>query len=236
MHGQSETSMTPRLALFAAHLLLLLAAGWLYTDTGSHTAAAWLGGDSPGDVYRRGVLGLFGAVFFGRLTLTGLYLLRRRFGWDEFAPVLLATAIYQIGFALLGTTQTKPLGIADTLGIGLYALGCTLNTASEWQRRRFKANPDNAGRLYTQGLFRWVRHVNYLGDILWVAGWAVLTANPGSAIIPLLLAAGSSSTSSPPSRATSSRATAKPTPNGPNTPGPSSHSSIDPTPIMYLSP
>jgi hypothetical protein len=38
------------------------------------------------------------------------------------------------------------------------------NGLSELQRYRWKRQPQNAGRLYTGGLFAYARHINYFGD------------------------------------------------------------------------
>lgn len=191
MHGQQETTQTPRLLLAVTNLLLLLIAGWLYLPAGS----AWIGRQlwdvqGAGDPARRLVLWLFGLIFWGRLLVTGFVLLRRRFDWSEFGGVVFACVVYQVGFALLGTASARPIGAWDVLGIGLFLVGGAVNTGSEYQRRRFKDRPINQGKLYRQGLFRYVRHVNYLGDVLWVLGWALLTARGWSLLIPLLLTAG----------------------------------------------
>ena len=180
----------PRITWGVAHLLLLLIAGALYSNAGSDWWGAWFGYLQGGDATRRLVLWLVGFLFWLRMVLAGLYILRRRFGWDEFWPVLFACTVYQLGFAAVGTVRPEPLGTLDALGIGLFLLGSFLNTCSELQRKRFKDQPQNQGKLYTGGLFRRVRHVNYLGDSLWALGWAVLTANLWSLIVPLLLTAG----------------------------------------------
>jgi protein-S-isoprenylcysteine O-methyltransferase Ste14 len=39
-------------------------------------------------------------------------------------------------------------------------------------------------------LFRYARHINYFGDTLWVVGWAMVTYNPWSALVPAALATG----------------------------------------------
>ncbi len=72
----------------------------------------------------------------------------------------------------------------------MFFLGSFLNTGAEVQRRRFKANPENQGRLFTGGLFRFARHINYFGDSLWCLGWAVLTRNAWALCIPALLTFG----------------------------------------------
>lgn len=180
MHGQQETSPVTRLVVWGfGHLLLLTLAGWIYLGH-------WV---TPGDPARRLVLFLFGVVMWSRMLLTAFVFLRRRIGWSEAGGVIVALALYQVGFALLGAGAQERLSAWDSGSIALFVLGSYLNTWSEWQRRRFKADPANRGRLFTKGLFRLARHINYLGDTLWVTGWALLTRNGWALLIPALLAA-----------------------------------------------
>jgi len=191
MHGEEETTALPRTTWVAVHTLLLLVGAWLYFGGGAERIGSWFGRDwTAGDQARRAILLAFGVVTWLRMTLTATYLLRRRFGWDEFWGVLLATIVYQVGFALLGAAESAPLGFRDLAGIGLFVAGGFLNTGSELQRKRFKDDPANRGKLYTGGMFRLARHINYFGDSLWVTGWAILTANLWAALIPVALTAG----------------------------------------------
>jgi len=191
MHGEVETSYVPRTAGAVFHLLLLGVAGWILLGGGIEAVGVWFGQEwSPGDLARRIVLFVLGCVLFGRLALTSFWVLKRRFDWSELAGGAFACVVYQIGFAFLGATEAAALGMVGVVGIGLFVLGSYLNTWSEVQRKRFKENPANKGKLYTKGLFGCARHINYFGDTLWVTGWAMVTGNPWSAVIPVALAAG----------------------------------------------
>ncbi|CAD0092013.1 unnamed protein product [Aureobasidium vineae] len=59
------------------------------------------------------------------------------------------------------------------VGSALYLVGIFTETFSEWQRLQFKKNPANKGKVYTGGLFRFARHINYAGYTLWRAGYAL---------------------------------------------------------------
>lgn len=191
MHGEAETSYAPRTTGVILHALVLCAAGWILLDGGITTVGSWFGHQwIAGDLGRRIVLFVFGCILFVRLTFTSFWLLKRRFDWSELVGVIFACLIYQIGFALLGATEAAPLGAVGAVGIVLFLLGSYLNTWSEIQRKRFKDDPANKGKLFTGGLFRYARHINYFGDTLWAAGWAMVTRNLWSAIIPVALAAG----------------------------------------------
>lgn len=176
VHGEKETSQVPRIA-------------WVLLHAGSLAAGAWLllRPESQADMGRSMLLIAFGAVMWLRMALTAFVFLQRRFGWGEMAGTTFATLLYQAGFAWLASRQSVGLDGWDVLGGALFVFGSLLNTLGEWQRRRFKAQPENKGRLFAGGLWRHVRHVNYLGDVLWVSGWALATRNPWAALIPLLL-------------------------------------------------
>jgi protein-S-isoprenylcysteine O-methyltransferase Ste14 len=191
MHGEQETSHATRTVCALLHLAFLGIAGWIYFAGGAEIISGWFSGEPApaGDLARRIVLFSFGIVLFLRMNLAFFYLLRRKFGWDEFGGVLFALFVYQVLFAMLGASTHTPIGALDVVAIAIFLVGSYLNTGAEWQRKRFKDKPANQGVLYTQGLFRYARHINYFGDTLWVTAWAVLTRNIWSVIIPVALAA-----------------------------------------------
>jgi protein-S-isoprenylcysteine O-methyltransferase Ste14 len=191
MHGETETSNVPRATWVVAHLLILTTAYWLYFGGGIELVGGWFGRTwLSGNLGRRYLLMGFGVVMWLRMALTAFVLLRRRFDWSECVAVTLAAAVYQLGFALFGARTAAQIGAFDYAAVALFLIGSALNTGSEWQRERFKQDPANKGKLYTQGLFSVVRHPNYLGDILWVAAWGMLTRNWWAALIAAAAAAG----------------------------------------------
>ena len=191
MHGERETTNVPRTTWVVAHLLILAAVGWLYFGGGVETIGGWFGREwTAGDFGRRYVLMGFGILLWVRMGLGAFVLLKRRFDWSECAAVTLAVGVYQLGFALLGATTASEIGTLDYVAIALFLLGSALNTGSEWQRKRFKDDPANKGKLYTEGLFGIVRHPNYLGDTLWATGWAMMTKNWWSVLIVVACVSG----------------------------------------------
>ena len=61
----------------------------------------------------------------------------------------------------------------------------TLNTKSEYSRHIWKKNMENKGQLYTQGLFKYARNINYLGDIILFTGLVIIAANPILLLVPI---------------------------------------------------
>ncbi|CAI0646581.1 hypothetical protein COL154_003388 [Colletotrichum chrysophilum] len=59
------------------------------------------------------------------------------------------------------------------LGSALFGIGMFLETASEEQRKHFKAKPENQGKVIREGLWSWARHINYGGYALWRAGYCM---------------------------------------------------------------
>lgn len=187
MHGQEETSKVPRLVWAVAHLGVVGTAAWILFGNGIATIGGWFGKEwGPADPTRSAILVGFGVILWLRMTITAFYLLERKFGWDESISVIGAVAFYQIGFAICGGVHALPVGALEYAGIAVFLLGSYFNTGSEMQRKKFKEDPANKGKLYTKGLFGLVRHPNYLGDSLWAAGWAMVTHNVWAAIMPVL--------------------------------------------------
>lgn len=59
------------------------------------------------------------------------------------------------------------------VGAAMYTIGLGIETVSEIQRHRFKADPANKGKVFTRGLWSIIRHPNYAGYVLWRAGYAL---------------------------------------------------------------
>lgn len=67
------------------------------------------------------------------------------------------------------------------LGAVVWLAGFAFEVIGDEQLRRFKTNPDNKGRLMTQGLWSWTRHPNYFVEALlwWGIFFIGLTGNIG---------------------------------------------------------
>ncbi|XP_014559771.1 hypothetical protein COCVIDRAFT_35055 [Bipolaris victoriae FI3] len=59
------------------------------------------------------------------------------------------------------------------IGSTLYVAGLLTELVAEIQRARFKADPNNKGKVCTGGLWSLARHINYGGYMMWRAGYAM---------------------------------------------------------------
>jgi steroid 5-alpha reductase family enzyme len=59
-----------------------------------------------------------------------------------------------------------PLGWVDVVGAIVWSVGWLFECIGDFQLARFKANPENSGKVMDGGLWRYTRHPNYFGDFL----------------------------------------------------------------------
>jgi steroid 5-alpha reductase family enzyme len=50
------------------------------------------------------------------------------------------------------------------LGVAVWLVGVAMESIGDGQLARFKADPQNAGKVMDRGLWRYTRHPNYFGD------------------------------------------------------------------------
>ena len=79
-----------------------------------------------------------------------------------------------------GISSPSPLGLLDYAGVALWVFGFLFETIGDWQLTRFKAQPDNHGKVMDRGLWHYTRHPNYFGEAcLWWGYW-LIAASAGS--------------------------------------------------------
>lgn len=78
--------------------------------------------------------------------------------------------------AWVGITSSRraELDAFAVVGVLVWAVGFTLEVVADLQKSRFRADPDNAGRFISTGLWSRSRHPNYFGEILLWLGVAVI--------------------------------------------------------------
>lgn len=90
------------------------------------------------------------------------------------------------------STNTQPeLNWLDLAGALLWLVGFYFEAVGDWQLTRFLQDPDNKGKIMTQGLWRYTRHPNYFGEVtMWWGIFIILLSSPQAwigIISPLLI-------------------------------------------------
>ncbi len=170
-------SLAPKLAITFWYLACLGGAVW----------TTLFAGDASGSSDRQAVLLVCVALFVARAVLTFFAFMKRKIPWWEAAWGGGAIGLVLFFFLRGGLRAPQSIGLLDILGILLYISGSYLGTASEYARHLWKTRPENRGQLYTEGLFRYCRHVNYFGDLLLFAGLGILTQQVWAIVVPLVM-------------------------------------------------
>ena len=191
MYEEEGASMAQRLTLAAGCLLSLGIALWLLLNNGIPAVSHWLARNwEPGDFQRRVLLACALSIYVARVLFTDFKFMKRGISWKEAATIIPWIFFLFVLIAVAGGRNQSPLAFFAWLGVFLFLLGSWLNSAAEYQRDAWKQHPENRGKLYTLGLFRHVRHPNYLGDLLSFSGLSLIAGAWITWIIPLLMLAG----------------------------------------------
>lgn len=182
MYGSARKSWPQRLTILISECILLLFVYWFLFMNGNEVFHL-----PEGDFQRKVLLFVFCLIVFVRMSYMIVYLLKRGITWGEASSVPLAFAFYYIGFSMLGGIKDIPLDWIDGLAVFLFLVGSVINTLSEVLRDQWKKDIRNKGKLYTDGLFKYAIHINYFGDVVWVSGFALLTRNLWSGVMPVFL-------------------------------------------------
>jgi len=85
----------------------------------------------------------------------------------------------------LAMTPDDPrVGPLAVVGVVVWGIGLFFETVGDSQLARFKANPDNAGKILDEGLWRYTRHPNYFGDFcVWWGLWLVAAETSDARIV-----------------------------------------------------
>lgn len=189
-HGRSLGQKT---VFWAGHLVLVLTCAWLALWGGTHSLGEAFGRDwALVDPVRARVLLACAALYWLRHGITLFHLLQRRVDWAEVAGLLPFFGLIEIGLLAVGGGAFRenplPMGWLDGVALALVPLGSWLNSGSEIQRRRWKADPANKGHCHTGGLFRYSMHINYFGDTVMFTGWALLSGSLWTLLLPAAMA------------------------------------------------
>ncbi len=64
----------------------------------------------------------------------------------------------------------------DDLGLVVWGIGFFFEAVGDWQLARFKARPENKGKVLNRGVWRYTRHPNYFGDAAQWWGFFLIAA------------------------------------------------------------
>jgi protein-S-isoprenylcysteine O-methyltransferase Ste14 len=191
MYELRGASMSQRVLLAICGAAWVAIAWWLLFGGGIETVGSWFGRTwTPGDAARRACLAAALSIYYVRILFTEFVFLKRGVSWSEvftIAPWMLC--IYLL-LGIAGGTNPAAPGLAAITGIILFLLGSWTNSYSEYARHAWKRLPENRGRLYTRGLFRYSRHPNYLGDLVSFSGICLIAGAWLTSVIPVLMLAG----------------------------------------------
>ncbi len=115
------------------------------------------------------------------------------FEWKSLYIVfgLQAGLAWLISLPLLAAINgSNPLNVLDVAGVAVWLLGFFFESVGDLQLARFKADPDNEGKVMDRGLWRYTRHPNYFGDFcVWWGFYLIALAAGGwwTIIAPLLM-------------------------------------------------
>jgi steroid 5-alpha reductase family enzyme len=189
LYGAKTPSVPQKISMQTLSWLAVAGVAWFLLGGGRDAIAARFHLGSTGATpLRRELLVACSAIYAARLSFTQLYLVKRKMAWGESVTIGVWLWVIHGTMAWLGGNHAAAPGWPVVAGAALYLFGSFLNTGGELLRDIWKKRPENKGRLYTGGLFRYSMHVNYFGDTVLFCGFALVTGSPWAFVIPLVMA------------------------------------------------
>ena len=150
-------------------LVLALTAIWAMRLSGYITWRNW----GEGEDYRYQRIRKNNSPNFEWKSLYIVFGLQAGLAWFISLPLLAAI-----------NSQAAP-GLIDTIGVGLWTVGFVFEALGDLQLARFKANPDNKGKVLRSGLWSITRHPNYFGNFcIWWGFYLIAVAAGGWWTLP----------------------------------------------------
>lgn len=115
---------------------------------------------------------------FALKSLYIVFLLQGLLAWIVSLPLLAVAA------------SANPIVWLDYVGAAIVIFGLLFESIGDWQLSRFKADPNNRGKVLDAGLWRYTRHPNYFGECcVWWGLYLLALAAGGwwSVLGPLLM-------------------------------------------------
>lgn len=109
--------------------------------------------------------------------------MRRRWGDKVLLKSFYRIYIFQgiiiilVSTPVLYTNIASPTGLVwiDFIGLLVWIFGFYFESIGDYQLQRFKANPENKGKVMDQGLWKYTQHPNYFGEVTQWWGLYILT-------------------------------------------------------------
>jgi steroid 5-alpha reductase family enzyme len=191
MYELGGTSTTQRVTLAVIAGAFVLLAWWMLAGGGLATLGAWLGRDwRHGDPARRICLAAGFTIYYVRILFTEFVFLKRGVSWNEVFTIAPWLLIIVLLLGIAGGTNGAPLTAAAVTGAVLFVFGSWMNSYAEYARHMWKEMPENRGRLYTESLFRYSRHPNYLGDLVSFTGLCMISGAWVTTVVPVVMFGG----------------------------------------------
>jgi protein-S-isoprenylcysteine O-methyltransferase Ste14 len=176
---EKSPSIAPKIAITFWYVTCVAAAAWMTFSTTNEGAS--------GDPARQVALIACVLIYVVRAATSLFVFVKRKIPWWEAAWGGSLIGIVLFFFLRDGLRTPQPLGFVGLVSAVLYLTGSYVGTASEIARHLWKVRPETQGHLYTGGLFRYSRHINYFGDLLLFLGLGILTWQPWTVIVPLAM-------------------------------------------------
>ncbi|UCH95267.1 MAG: DUF1295 domain-containing protein [Candidatus Aminicenantes bacterium] len=184
---EHDRSIGPKcliIVLFAA--AILASALLMFTDVGK--ISDQLGQYRiKGNVTRQIILLSCLVIYFFRVVIMLFVFFKRKLLWLEALPISILMSFLLFAVAYVGGSKDQSINFIDIIGILLYLSGSFINSHSEYLRHIWKRKPENKGRLYTGGWFKYSMHINYFGDIVFFTGLAMMTHTFAGLFIPFFM-------------------------------------------------
>lgn len=191
MYELRDASTTQRITMAGVAGVWIVIAWYLLLGGGLAIVGGWCGWAwRPGDPVRRVCLAAGVSIYYIRILFTEFLFLKRGVSWCEVSTIALWLFLIVLLLAIEGGTNRAGLGTAGAVGSILFVVGSWMNSHAEYARHVWKRQPENRGQLYTEGLFRYSRHPNYLGDLLSFSGLCLISGAWVTSVIPAFMLAG----------------------------------------------
>jgi len=183
-----DKSYLPKMFIAAAILGSIYVSGYLMFTSADKILPLFKPYKVNGDLVRNILILSCMGIYFFRILFTMFVFFQRKMYWIE--AIVIANIMPWIFpyIAYKSGGYTDSIGWIEIIGILLFLTGSYLNTASEYFRYSWKQKRENTGHLYTGGLFKYARHINYFGDIVLFTGMAMVAHQIQLLIIPISMA------------------------------------------------